>query len=528
MTIPKNDLIMVDQLAEQNRLSAQKDVIEFLSCPGAFELSEGQVDVIETHAAMIFLCGRKAYKLKKSLRYPYLDFSTLDKRKRVIEREFELNAPNAPQIYSGVTPVCRSCDGTLSVGGDGVAVEWLLSMQRFSQDALLSHQIEGSSLKPELIAEVSDAIIMHHRRAEVANVASGADRIKEIVVELDEAFRSARSVLKQNQVEEFCRRAKQHFICIEDCLRKRGLRGYVRRCHGDLHMENIVVLENKPVLFDALEFSERFATIDVLYDLAFLIMDLEAHGLRREANQTLNRYIFGDTGNLSGLQAMPLFLGCRAGIRAMVAISRYEQASTARSKEAAKAELEKYFELALRYLKTTPPALICIGGLSGTGKTSVSREIAPKLNNAPVALHLRSDIERKLFFGVSETYRLEERCYTKQVTEVIYRRLLRKAQIALLAGNSVIVDAVFLSEHERKQFERIAKKINVAFHGLWLEANNKAMMSRVDARTNDASDADINVVRKQLSQSSGPVQWQRIDAVRTLDDTVKKCLAVLV
>ena len=334
-------------------------------------------------------------------------------------------------------------------------------------------------------------------------------------------------MLEQNQVDEFDRQAKQHFGCVKDRLRKRGLRGFVRRCHGDLHMENIVVLEGNPVLFDALEFSERFATIDVLYDLAFLIMDLEAHGLRREANQVLNRYIFGDVSNLSGLQAMPLFLGCRAGIRAMVAISRYEQASTARAKEAAKAELDKYFEFALRYLKTAPPALICVGGLSGTGKTSVSRQLAPTLGNAPGALHLRSDIERKLFFGVSETHRLEERCYTKQVTEIIYRRLLHKAQIALLSGTSVVVDAVFLSEKERNQFERMAKNTGLKFHGFWLEANSEAMMRRVDARTNDASDADANVVRKQLGQSSGTVQWHRIGADGTLEDTVKKCLAVL-
>ncbi|NNE24036.1 MAG: AAA family ATPase [Rhizobiales bacterium] len=488
------------------------------------------IDVIETHAALIFLAGKSAYKIKKAVIYPYLDFSALDKRKAACDRELEINQPHAPQIYLDVVPICQAHSGKLTIGGPGDVVEWAIHMNRFSDDALLARVIEDGRAETPLFMTLADEITRYHDKAARIVDATGAERISAIIAELCDAFGSANNIIGTRQHACFSTEMDRQLEGVRHRLDERSQRGYVRRCHGDLHLHNIVVLDGKPVLFDAIEFDEEIATIDVLYDLAFLIMDLEVHHLRREANIVLNHYIANsaDVTNIAGLQALPLFLACRAGIRAMVALTRLGQAKSEAARALARKEATDYFASALQFLERQRPQLICIGGLSGTGKTTVARLLAPQFGSAPGALHLRSDVERKLLFGVPETQHLDASAYTGEVNEKVYGNLMHKAKLALLAGSSVIVDAVFLDEAERDHAQAVARDAGAPFDGLWLEASEGSMIERVTDRTGDASDADAAVVRKQLKRPADNINWHRINADGTLDQTLSNCSVALI
>jgi predicted kinase len=304
----------------------------------------------------------------------------------------------------------------------------------------------------------------------------------------------------------------------------------VRRCHGDLHLGNIVLRGGRPLLFDAIEFDEAIATVDTLYDLAFLLMDLDRHGQRPAANVVLNRYLWrdGDDLSLRGLQALPLFLGCRAGIRAMVTAERaaQEQSDAAeRDREHARALLRA----ALGYLEPVPPRLVAVGGLSGTGKTTLAAALAPELGPAPGAVHVRSDLERKNLFGVDETVRLPARSYTPEASAEVYAILLRKARLALAAGQSVIVDAVYSTPEERATIEALAAELGLPFQGLWLIAGSETLVARVAARRNDASDANPEVVQQQLTWEVGALSpaWRLLDAGGSAEDAHRRAASAL-
>jgi predicted kinase len=299
----------------------------------------------------------------------------------------------------------------------------------------------------------------------------------------------------------------------------------VRRCHGDLHLNNIVALDNSPVLFDALEFDEKLATIDILYDLAFLLMDLDSRGLKATVNRVFNRYVVlsNDPACISGIATLPLFLSCRAAIRAMVAITRYRGKADSQTLQ----EINRYFELAGSYLRKQAPRLICVGGLSGSGKTTVARSLAPHADTAPGALHLRSDVERKLMFGVAETKRLGPAAYSRDVSKRVYQRLVRKAKLALLAGNSVVVDAVFSEFFTREQMEQLGARLGVRFDGIWLTAGEDRLVERVANRRGDASDATVEVVRQQLEKQSEIHGWHLVNSEGSPEDVLEKCREVL-
>jgi len=503
----------------------QAEVISFLSRPDAYPKSSGDVKIIETHAAFIFLAGSQVYKIKKSVVYPYLDFSTLAKRKAACERELEINRPHAPQIYLGVVPICRTRNGELEIGGNGEPVEWSVHMRRFGDNALLAKAISRGRPGLSFYDDLADQIARYHRSAPVVIDSTGATRIDAIIDELCQAFASAEDIIASDKLDKFCKHIIQHANKTRHRLEVRGRRGFVRRCHGDLHLNNIVILAAKPVLFDAIEFNEDIAIIDVLYDLAFLIMDLETRAMRAEANRVLNRYVAktADVANISGLGALPLFLACRAAIRSMVTITRMHQKTSEPAKAIAGNEALKYFKAAQGFLCTAQPQLICIGGLSGTGKTTVARRLAPIVGRAPGALHLRSDVERKMHFGVEETHRLNASTYTPETSNRIYARLLRKAKLALLAGQSVIIDAVFLNADERGFVERVAHDTGAAFTGFWLQADEGLMVKRVTERKADASDTTARIVRLQLTLPAGTIHWHRIDTCGDRDDVYNRC-----
>jgi predicted kinase len=314
-------------------------------------------------------------------------------------------------------------------------------------------------------------------------------------------------------------------------LDERAAAGSVSRCHGDLHLNNIVLWRGRPVLFDALEFDDDLATIDTLYDLAFLLMDLDMRAQRAAANAVLNRYLWrsGAALDLRGLQALPLFLGLRSAIRAMVTAERAEQeAGDAQVRDRGGAG--RYLDAALAYLVPPAPRLIAVGGLSGTGKSTLAHALAPAIGPTPGAVHLRSDLERKSLFGVDATTRLGPEAYTRAAAEEVYAILYQKVRHVLAAGHAAIVDAVFARAEERAEIERVASDLGLPFRGLWLEAAPDTLVARVAARVGDASDVTPDVVREQLAYETGAFSesWSRVDAAAGPAATVGQARKALV
>jgi aminoglycoside phosphotransferase family enzyme/predicted kinase len=521
-----------DRGAKATHVTAdQSEVLDFLSDPASYGLPSGAVTRVDTHGAIVFLAGDTAYKVKRAVAFPYMDFSTLERRHRFCLREREINSRTAPGLYRAVRAVGRGPEGLrLAAESDRVgaeAVEWVLEMRRFEQRDLLSEMAGDGRLTTGLMSDLAVAIAAFHEQAEVhRDRAAGSQAMSWVVrengaefAERDDLFDPAAAArLTEVSLAEVDRHGA--------LLDRRAESGQVRLCHGDLHLRNVVLLDDRPTLFDAIEFNDAIACIDVLYDLAFLLMDLEQRDLRSYANAVLNRYL-QRRDDLEGLALLPLFLSARAAVRAKVAASLEAVAEADAEQKAQRREAQDYFQRALAYLTPAPARLVAVGGLSGSGKSTLARAIAPQLGRAPGALHLRSDILRKQLAGVAETDRLPPDSYTAEASQQVYAELDRQASRALAAGQSVVVDAVFARPEERDAVQALARKANAAFTGLWLEAPPKVLASRVAARHGDASDADETVVEKQLTYDLGSIEWRRLDAAGDLSRLRDKALEII-
>lgn len=488
----------------------QRDAIAFLSDPSSYEAA-GDVERLETHISLVFLTGDRAYKLKRAVRFPYVDFSTVEHRRAACTAELTLNRRTAPQLYLETRAIVRRADGAFCWEGDGDIVDWVVVMRRFDQNQRLDAVAKTGGLEPRLLQALAAHIAEFHDKAERRPESGRVTALAAVIAENDQCLRASRNVaFPPERIDELRERSQSWLSRIDDLVDKRCDDGKVRRCHGDLHLRNICVIDGKPVLFDCIEFSDAFACIDVLYDLAFLLMDLDHQGHRDSANLVLNRYL-DLTGDTEGLAAMPLFISLRAAIRAHVTASA----------GGASEEALAYLDHACAALQPAPPRLIAVGGLSGTGKSTLAAALAPALAAPPGARVLRSDVLRKRLFGVAPEERLPESAYAADTTKRVYDALRDGAEAALAAGYSAIVDAVALRADERQSFVAVARAGSVPFTGLWLEAPADALTERVTARRDDASDATSKIVARQLETEPGPLDdWVRIDAGGGIEATL--------
>jgi uncharacterized protein len=505
----------------------QEPVAALLSRPASYGEPGASVDRLETHASLVFLVGARAFKMKRAVAFSYLDYSTLARRKRYCQAELELGRRLAPALYRELHAVTRAPDGRLALDGAGEPVEWLLEMRRFDQAALFDRLAESSHLTPELMRELADAIAEFHGSAQPALDRGAGGAIGALIEDIGTNLGLAGDVLEAETtraLEDAQVGALQRLAPLLD--RRRGA-GKVRRCHGDLHLRNICLIDGKPTLFDPIEFSDDLVLIDVLYDLAFLLMDLHHRGHDELGNRVLNRYL-DRTGDVVGLAALPLFLSLRAAIRAHVTAATAKRQTEAKDKADLATESRSYLGLALALLSPREPTLVAIGGLSGTGKTSLAHALAPSLGPVPGGRIVRSDVLRKRSFGVSPETRLPASAYERGVTERVYRALCDEAAQALGGGYAVLADAVFLRPEERHAIGEVAHSMGVQFTGLWLEAAPERLAQRIEARTSDASDADVAVMRRQTNLDAGPILWRRIDAGGNTARTAEQARAALI
>ncbi len=488
----------------------QTAVIDFLASPSTH--GGATVERIDTHTAIVFLAGARAWKLKRAVRFDYLDFSTVERRKAMCEAEVRLNHRTAPAVYRGVVAVTRAPDGSLALGGPGTPVDWLVEMNRFTQEALLDRIAESGRLDLALMPCLAAAIARFHLAAERR---------------IDHGGRAAMGWVIEGNAAGFAEFGAD-FLELSACIRvtdaasaeldrhgalldARREAGFVRQCHGDLHLRNIVMLEGRSTLFDAIEFNDDIACIDVLYDLAFLLMDLWRRRLPRHANAVWNGYL-AETADVDGVSLLPLFLSCRAAVRAKTsATAARVQGNLERTREL-RASARDYLTLAERLLHPAAPCVMAIGGISGSGKSTLGLGLAPSVGAVPGAVVLRSDEIRKRLCGVPPLERLGPEGYTPEVSRRVYATAARHAGTIVRAGHSAIVDAVFAKPEDRAAIETVAANASVPFVGLWLDAPAPVLVERTQRRGRDPSDATADVVRMHLAQDTGVIRWLRIDA----------------
>lgn len=493
----------------------QGPVFRFLADPATHGLSE-PVRRIDTHGAAVFLAGPYAYKVKRAVAFPFMDFSTLARREAACAREVRLNGANAPGLYLDVVAITRGPQG-LALGGSGEAVDYAVRMRRFDETATLDH-VAGTGLSPDLCARLAQTVAAAHGRAEVRADFPSAAHLARIAQQNADDFRADPAFFPPLEAAALEAATQEALERGADLLAARARAGFVRRCHGDLHLRNIVLLDGEPTLFDAIEFNDDLATCDLLYDFAFLLMDLWTRGLHGAANGVLNRYLstLDADAPYEGLALLPLFLSLRAGIRAKVEAAGLGHLP-AEERGAAQARILGHFRAAQAFLAPAPVHLVAVGGLSGTGKSTLAAALAPQIGRAPGAVVLRSDLTRKALAGIGETERLSPQAYGPGTSEAVYEVIRRRAGLALAAGHSAILDAVHARAGERDAAAGVARQIGAQkmgadFCGLWLEAPVAALVQRVEARRNDASDATAAVVRTQSSYATGPMAWHRLDS----------------
>ena len=482
-------------------------LVDALRSPAAYPDLCADVELIETHISSVLLAGAYAYKLKKPVHYGFVDFSTLEKRKRFCLEELRLNRRTAPQLYLDVVPVT----GTLErprIGGDGPVLEYAVRMQRFGSEQLLDRMAKAGTLDPALIDAFAEQVAHFH--AAIPKVAPDAVEgttgeiwrwAHENFTELRRHRLFATDRVRLESLEDWTRR---EFEARRVAFVTRRLQGSVRECHGDLHLGNVVVLDGRPVAFDGIEFNPALSGIDVINEIAFPFADLFDHGLPRLAWRFLNRYL-EVTGDYAGLAVLRFYAVYRAMVRAKVARLRadgpHEHGDTRPVEDA---EYHRQVALAQALSVVPRPVVVVMTGLPASGKSTVAEHLAEEIG----AVRIRSDVERKRLYGVPSREHpvtaYEGGLYGAEATRRTYERLATLAFDVVAAGYPVVVDASFSRRDERAAFLDLAGRLDAAFFIVECTAPVETLRERITRRSgagSDVSDATLPVLERRLSET---------------------------
>jgi len=458
---------------------------------------------VETHISLVFRSPDQVLKLRKAVRLPFIDQTTIEARRRYALREFALNAPAAPDLYLDVRPVLRDGDGRLALGPAGTdaagkVVDWVVRMARVPADDFLDVRAARGPLPDGLLDAIGDAVAAYHQALPPVSGVDSVARLRGIAAGNVPSARAAG--LSEADIAKWHADTIAAIDARAGRFADRARRGFVRRGHGDLHLGNFCLWHGRPVPFDALEFDETLATTDLAYDLAFLLMDLDRRAGRPAANRVLNRYL-ARTRDDDLVPCLPPLLSMRAMVRAHV--------------EAARGDRTTGTALLLRaidYLKPKAVLVVAIAGLPGTGKSTLARALAPELGAAPGAVVLRSDEIRKWRHGVPPETPLCAAAYSAEESAAVFGEIAARAQSIAAGGHAVVADATFIDPAHRRAVEAAARDAGVAFVGVWLTAKLDELEARIAARSGDASDATADVLRRAAQADTGPMTWINVAA----------------
>jgi len=474
---------------------------------------------IDTHGSVVFLTSTHAYKLKRAVAYSYMDFATVDRRGAMCRRELAVNRRFAPELYETVLALCRGPDGRVRFrpGDDAAArddvIDWVVRMRRFDSASQFDVLAATGQLDAALVRRLAATVARFHAAEAPVPGFGAAAGLRAVQAENRDECARFPDLLPPDIVAALDQGCGAALAVQAALLDRRAAAGHVRHCHGDLHLGNVCVFAGSPTPFDAIEFNDAIATIDTLFDLAFLLMDLELRAGRALANAALNAYleILPET---DGLAALPLMLALRAGIRAHTRAAAAIAQPAQGARTALAADAARHLAAGQAFLAPTAPRLVAIGGLSGSGKSTLAAGLAPEVHAAsPGAVVLRSDVLRKELAGVAPEATLAPAFYASDWSARVYAMLFARAAAILRAGRGVVLDAVFQRPEERAAAAAVASVIGCRFDGIWLTADRATAAARIAARRGDASDATGAVLDAQLARGTPPPgDWTAIDA----------------
>ena len=477
--------------------------IPALLAPDNFDHPVSGIALLETHISWVILTGDYVYKIKKPINLGFLDFSSLTQRRFYCEEELRLNRRLAPAIYLDVIPIRGSPDAPY-FRDDGDIIVYAVRMRQFPQSAQLDRMLQQGNLPASYLEDIAEVVAKFHGKVDKAPAATQYGEPEQVWQPVEENFVQIREREERTHILEQLDKlqgwSQQNFTHLQSVIRQRKRDGFVRECHGDLHLRNIAWFENAPVIFDCIEFSAALRWIDVISDITFLFMDLIDRRQPALAYRMLNRYL-SHTGDYAGLVLLPFYFVYRAMVRAKVNCIRLSQSDlSTQERTADEQEFAGYLELAQSFIRQRKPVLMITWGLSASGKSTISEGLLAELG----AVRLRSDVERKRLAGIDAMTRAKSipgaGIYTPEMSDRTYAHLLHQAQTLLTAGFPVIVDAAFLEASRRKPFAELAQQLHMPFVILQCVASASSLRQRICQREDDASDADLAILENQLRQ----------------------------
>lgn len=489
--------------------------------PNVYDHPVKNIELIETHISWVFLTGEFAYKIKKPVDFGFLDFSTLEKRRDFCEQELNLNNRLAPAIYLSIVSITGTYDKP-TISGNGEVIEYAVKMRQFPQLSQLDRMLAAGKLDVGHMDAIAIMVADFHQTVQLADESvdfGDEDLVNEPV---EENFFQIKEHLKTNlyldALDDLQQWSFNEWSRLKPIFEQRKSDGFVRECHGDMHLRNLIWFDGRAMAFDCIEFDPRLRWIDVISDVAFLVMDLQDRCRPDLASRFLNSYLEA-TGDYAGLSVLPFYLSYRAMVRAKVDALRLEQSGITKEERAQTlSQFESYIELARSYSQESQIKLIIMRGVSASGKTTLSQQLLDNLG----VIRLRSDVERKRSFGITlpktASNDIDAGLYSAEASQKTYSKLAELASEVISAGYSVVVDAAFLRLEQYDLFLSLANRLCVAFIVLEVSAPEDVLRQRIMTRKQGASDADIEVLDQQLANWQ-PLNTHAMDHLISIDTT---------
>ncbi|WGV26171.1 AAA family ATPase [Halotia branconii] len=458
------------------------------------------IQLVQTHISYVLLTGDYAYKLKKPANFGFLDFSTLEKRQHFCQEELSLNQRGAAELYLEVLPITQVGE-QYHLGGTGETVEYVLKMRQFPQESLFSQLFEQGKLNETHLEELGRVVAQYHAKTATNDYIRSFGEVPQIRAAFDENYEQTEKYIggpqTQVQFDETKAYTERFFAERQELFQSRMQNDHIRECHGDLHLRNIALWQDKILLFDCIEFNEPFRFVDVMFDIAYAVMDLEAQERKDLSNAYLNTYV-EQTGDWEGLQVLPIYLNRQSYVRAKVTSFLLDDPGVATAvKEEATKTAAKYYKLAWEYTKPKQGQLILMSGLSGSGKSTTAKYLARQLGT----IHIRSDAVRKHLGGISLSERGGDDLYTAEMTQKTYARLLELGIILANQGFSVILDAKYDQQQLRQAVIDQAEKYDLPLKIIYCTAPTEVIKERLVNRTGDIADATVDLLTSQVQQA---------------------------